>query len=486
MHPKRLLWALAVFVNDWWWSRPWKRLLYCAPILGVAGLALVVSVWYLFTPTPRISYRYATVANRAIASGDYKTAELYTRKLIALEPANPEYRYSRAQLAAAAKDTDRAWAYMKELAPDDRAGYAKAHLWQAAQMLSGQRERTKEELALARRHLERAVDGLPENIDARGLLVQLYVADQQYEKAALHLAVVAEERPAARLGLARIHAFLGDKELARKEAEAVSVHFAKLLHQNPDDIEARVRLAETYTFLEDYRRAVELLENGLKRKNDDRYRQLLSQVYVIWSDHLPPEAVSERLEYVQRAMDYNPAEYEVLKRMAQFAAKDSPHSQQMRQQLHEVLASGKAQATVHMILGTIGIQDGDLDKALFHLEQAHAQNGQIPAVVNNLAYLLARVDPPQLDRALQLADAAVELAPRSAEIRETRGDIHFRLQNWKQTISDLEIALGVFPDRKSLHEKLAVAYEQLGETELAAQHRKNSERLETDDASPGQ
>jgi Tfp pilus assembly protein PilF len=49
--------------------------------------------------------------------------------------------------------------------------------------------------------------------------------------------------------------------------------------------------------------------------------------------------------------------------------------------------------------------------------------------------------------------------------------IYAKMGKTKEAIIDLEFALRVFPDRKSLHQTLAELYEALGDSELARQHR---------------
>ena len=52
---------------------------------------------------------------------------------------------------------------------------------------------------------------------------------------------------------------------------------------------------------------------------------------------------------------------------------------------------------------------------------------QMPVLLNNLAWVLLSAEPPQLDKALSMADAAVKALPQHPEIRETRGVILARL-----------------------------------------------------------
>ena len=96
---------------------------------------------------------------------------------------------------------------------------------------------------------------------------------------------------------------------------------------------------------------------------------------------------------------------------------------------------------------------------------------QMPVLLNNLAWVLLSAEPPQLDKALSMADAAVKALPQHPEIRETRGVILARLGRWTEALADLEIALAAFPDRAYIHDSLADAYQHLGDPDMAARHR---------------
>jgi regulator of sirC expression with transglutaminase-like and TPR domain len=79
-----------------------------------------------------------------------------------------------------------------------------------------------------------------------------------------------------------------------------------------------------------------------------------------------------------------------------------------------------------------------------------------------------------LDRALQLADAAIQVDPQHPEIRETRGMILARLKRWTDSLVDLELALDAMPERPRLHRTLAEVYSAIGDESLATLHQQLS------------
>lgn len=95
-------------------------------------------------------------------------------------------------------------------------------------------------------------------------------------------------------------------------------------------------------------------------------------------------------------------------------------------------------------------------------------------LLNNLRWAIAHAEPPDLDRALNLANAAHQAAPNHPDVLETRGQILAKLGRWKEAITDLDKALPAMPNRARVHDTLAPAYENLGVKELADEHRRRA------------
>lgn len=96
-------------------------------------------------------------------------------------------------------------------------------------------------------------------------------------------------------------------------------------------------------------------------------------------------------------------------------------------------------------------------------------------VANNLAWALASQPEPDLPRALELIELALDGNPTEPNFLSTRGRILARLGRWKDALSSLEAALPALPNNPTLHADLADVYAALGSTELAAEHRQKAE-----------
>lgn len=474
--PLKLFRAVVGLFSDWWDSRSFLSLLRGSPALIMVLLVFGVLIADQTREDTERIFRYERAAAAAVQEEDYDVARVCYDKLVRLDAEQPRYKYALAVLAEKQDQAEQARRMMSQLAPADRTGFGPAHYWLANDRLQKE-EKTAEDVEFIRIHMLRAVDDQPGIVNAHAVLSRIYLVRREPKRAAEHLALVVQRQPSQRLALAMLYAQLGRKEEFVEQARLATKYWRELAEQNPTNVQLRLKWAQCETLLQNHPEAARILQTAMASQQDDRYRQALAGVLAAWSDRIPPENLSRKLELLQQALSLAPESAEVLQRLAPFAVKENPNYEEVRKQLHEILARGKAQATVHMILGTIATQEDDFEAALFHLEQAHQQNARMPQVSNNLAWVLAHRDPPDLERALKLADVAVELAPRMAAIRETRGVIHIKMKQWKKAITDLEMALPLLSaaQQKSVHEHLALAYEQIGNEALAESHRKLAE-----------
>jgi len=74
--------------------------------------------------------------------------------------------------------------------------------------------------------------------------------------------------------------------------------------------------------------------------------------------------------------------------------------------LQDILASGRATAIAHAMLGIINAVDGHQDRASVHLGQAYRLDPGLADVVAALIELLRKSNPPDAANALAAATAA--------------------------------------------------------------------------------
>jgi tetratricopeptide (TPR) repeat protein len=453
-------------------------------LLAGAGIVTLTGLC-LLAPAGEVEARYLEAGRDALKRKDYSAARSYYQRLASRGVDRPEVVYGEALTAEALGEAGRAEALMADLAPEDppedRPGYAPAHLWQARRLL-GRSRNSPERRAAAEKHLLLALDGdLAEREAAHGLLGELYLATGRLDQAEPHLNRAVKTRPQLRMRLAQLHALRGDKSRAVSEANLALTFFRARAMKDLQDHSARVQWADALAFLEQFPEAVAVLEEGLSATHEPVYRAALAGAYVTWADAVardPKAKVGERLRLVEQGLKYDPASPALLDRLLAATRTDGPSAEEARAALRNMAATGVAAGTAHFALGLDAWQRGREDEARLHWERAIELAPQVPSVANNLAWVLAQSKEPDLPRALELSNRAVEHAPGNASFRDTRGRILARMGRCKEALPDLEAAVAASPRDADLHRTLADVYRRLGSPGMAEEH----ERLARDES----
>jgi len=142
----------------------------------------------------------------------------------------------------------------------------------------------------------------------------------------------------------------------------------------------------------------------------------------------------------------------------------------VREILTGVIATGGSSALAHFALSNVLWSEGKTEDADWHLQQAYRMDNKFAVIGNNMAYILANRDPPELDQAWTVIKAVVDQMPENAEFRDTMGMILMKLGKSDEAITELERALPGLKTPKVTHQNLASLYKKLGRDQIAAQH----------------
>ena len=449
--------------------------LFCLPALLGIIVSVGVAVWMSRLSLSDVEFEYARAARDALAANQIDLACWCNRKLLFIKPNDAEPRLVLAQMAEKSGDLARTERLMRQVAPLTEAGYAPAHLWVARKLMSeaparDQQQRVRQ-IKEIQQHLRHAIEVEPRNMEARELLGNICARTGQVSEAIANLTVVAEVHPSVHLTLAQLFAVRGERSLAEMHGKTVQDHFQKKLAANPGDIDAELGLAAADLFLGDSQNAIAVLTKGYERTHDKRFDLALTGAYVLAFDQTDPSDVTKRLDLIQKAWRHGSDSVAVLARLDALTSGTGGEAQRARETLEKSIEQDKSSGLAHYALAGVAVRDGDLKKALVHAEAAYAAMPGVPEMGNNLAFLLMSNEPPDLERAVKLADAAVNSAPDNPNFRETRGQILVKLQRYRDAVPDLELALRQLKNMPGIHTGLADAYEHLGDRELAAKHR---------------
>ena len=461
--------------QDWPTQTDRRRERIAAGFLATIPVAIVLWAYGFGIPEDTIISSYRNTADVSLADGETAVAAVAVERLLRLDAAAPTHQLLRARYLAAEGKLDEAERIGLRIM-DSGGRYAEpARRWltelrlrrTSANSIAGSSivegagrttDPPDQETTSADRRLALAGDYL-----ARGLTVP-----------AIHeLEQIVDDCPEERLTLARLLVVTGEQERARVQGRAAREYYQQQLDQSPLSETPRLKLASCYTFLEEFPKAVAVLSRGWELTQESCYREALARTYVVWHDNAErsgrPPAMCLRL--LEKSLEYVPENAQALKRVAVTATQEGRAGPAI-DLLTRALDGRPIPACVHCVLGTNAFAHGRVNNAVQHLEEAYRIDPENVETLNNLAWALAHADPPNLDRALRLAEDAVQRNPRLASCLETRGQILAKLGRWERAVADLEAVTSVMPNSASVHAALADAYEHLGDESLAAEHRR--------------
>ncbi|HEY5313309.1 MAG TPA: tetratricopeptide repeat protein [Pirellulales bacterium] len=467
--------------------RVWTRKMTLSVLPAVLGAIVAIGLGAGITLTSRddLSVRYGTAAKQAIDDRDHARAALWLTRLAKQEPRQPAYRYELAVALDGEGQHEQARALMQTLAPSDRAGFPPAHLW-LARRLCEQPSATIGELQAAWRHLNRVLHYSPHAEEVHALLARVLVSLGQLADAEQHLKQAATHDPDMRLLLAAVYAREGKFEQSEQSAKAAD----QILSQQLDDQATepqrlRLRLADAKVLAGDFAGAQRVLSQ-LELDDPAAAQMRLAQLYLAWYDALGRAGGSpvERCALLQRSWDAVPWNLPALERLLQLADKTADESQWSAGVL-EKMDWSTAPVQAHVAVGLAQWQAGEHAAARQHLEAACRAAPQDVRAGNNLAWMLAHDDPPELERALELSSQALAQAPRQSNLLDTHGRILFKLGRWSEALRDFEALAAARPQDTQLHELLADCYAKLDMPELADfQRRLATNAKPTSDSQP--
>lgn len=477
----------------WWLGRQWRYLLPGLPAL-VVGLGSLGLIGFALAEGNRdLTARYLEGGKARAKAGDFAGAMTCYERLTSLGEDRPDVVYGLARAAESAGYVERAVVLMRELAPPGERGYGDAHLWWAKHLLR-YGGKSKQNLDQVERHLLNALDARVEERElAHGLLGMLYLDRGNLDQAEPHLRKSVEVNPQLQLRLAELYLARGNLQRGRNAAEQAARFYQGWARSDLYARQGRLGLADARILLGEFPEALAALREGLNATGDPVYRKAISRVYVAWSHHVAKtkkDSLGEQLDLAEKALEADPDNTDLVLGVWAMTNTVGKEGDQAIAVLRKQLSNGKATALTHLALGMHawknaqpgGAQSPDPRKqteALLHLEQAYKLQPGMALVANNLAWILANAQPPDLKRALSLINSVLERWPNEPMFRDTRGFIHFRLGNWKDALSDYQAVLPAYADQPDIHKRLAAVYDKLGLKEMSAEHSQRASELET-------
>ena len=477
-------WKIIAFPIHWLMAN-WKQHRFRDLMLGIPAIAGIIAAAVLFgagqIQERSLTTSYFNAAQRAIVEKDFPLAELLLGRVLQRGDGRvSDAQYLLAVLFDELGQKERAAALLRIIAPDDSKGNQDAHR-RLAIILANQTTFQSNPADIKRLywHLTAAKgDGTPEMELAWG---QYSLAVGDLTSARRHLEVAVKAFPEIWQTLGVIEVAVGNNDIATAHFQRSAEHLSEKLRNDPKDESSRVDYAQVLMKLGRLDEARIILEQGKLLNPDGKWSWLLASLAVSYHDlnASTGKPISELLSYLDRALTYDPNHGPALNRLMAYAKADVSGNVALKTVLARVIAEGEQPALAHLAMGNLCWLEDDQKAALFHFERATEIRSDAAVILNNLAWLISHDEvTPDFDRAMALINSALEQTPEDPRFLDTRGTIYFLTKNWKPALTDLERALSGVRDKRAVHDKLAIIYQELGMKEISEQHKLLSQQLQ--------
>ena len=360
--------------------------------------------------------------------------------------------------------------------------------------------RDRGDLPAARHHLQMACDLAPQVSQFQNdLALNLSAGNRQDQERGLTIieSVLQKDplNPHFRDTRGRIFALLGRNESAAADLEFAFARLGDSVNNRavlakvnaalgriqpvaaPGDSPAAVlKLVRSLVGQANYAQAVEKLESAIIINPNPVLASTLADVCAAWLESASlrnVSAASERLQIIQKGLNQSP-EHHKLRLYLLKASQASDDSRLLAKNLldqYVSAAAGQSAAGWHQLLGQDAWARGDFSVARQEFEAAYRLAPQLTLNQSNLAQALLTDRPEDLERGLQIIQAAVNALPQNPEYRNIRGKILARLGRNQAAVDDLKFASEKLSNPVETRKILAEVYEALGKPQLARQVR---------------
>jgi hypothetical protein len=398
--------------------------------------------------------------------------DLLLRRLLQLQDSNSRITYLVAAQLARQQRLAQARQLMRRIAPVPEGGFIPAHHWLAGDQLSNLQIRTAEDRERLLKDLALAVRWPGCHPALRSFYSQLLESqgDVPQAMAVLEQAAQDESNIDAKLGIARLAAKHGERARLERVSAEIKEEIRRRVEAETADSLDWARLANLWLIEQQPAQARKAAESGLKKDPEHpQLRRLLSESYrmeYLMSIQQDGGKTKLKLGLLDAALKSDPSNPSVGVEIARLMNLGQDTTPELQEALEKQLAAGQATALTHILLANRQLVNGDLKAAAPHLELALRQAPNSPTVMNNLALVLARTNQ-QLDRALELANAAVGAIPGNPEFRDTLGEVRHTTGDQLGAIDSYEAAIGIDGSRVGTRRKLIALYRELGMQDMA-------------------
>ncbi len=507
LFPLRLLVAWAMFmINSWAVSRHGWAFLWGLPaVLAIVGClsGLWVASYLRQGQSINASQAYYNLFRTDPEKGP-KIAEIFAVKLVELEPQSDAMKYQLGLIRAENGKNTSAVDIMTYLAPEDRLGFAGAHVWLARYYLSPLSEMAegkRDELivkhfdsamasdpdnpfalfSLAEFHEDKALDfkeGTPER------KAELLIAVDYLNQLIVGREIENEIQLSAIPKLTKLLIDLDRKPEAVERLNSILKRFMPLVRRNPEFLDLWKIAVSSCVLVGDYDQADAILEEAISLSRKQDAKMMLEQMATAlvvekansYTDLKDGRQYLDRLNLLCVAVVKHAQNRVLYQRLLEYVnSKANPDLDIAR--LEQSIIESTQPGVVHILLGMDKITKGDVLTGQKHWRIAEQQLLLTPMIINNLIEVAIADNFDDFDNMLDLVTLAVELFPNTPMFYQTRGMYYKKMKRFPEAIADFKHAVESLPSNLPVRKLLIECHEEFGETELANEQRRAVQKI---------
>ncbi len=488
--PSFLVWSVVGFASGWVQTRRLGSLFLGAPALILAFVVIAMTLQTREDLSSETVRRYITRSQMYLKENRVDQAEFYINRLKTLGYQSDPILVTRAEIATRRQRLDLAdVCYREMLTNSDHTQDALAHRQLALSALRATPDPQSATTSEAILHLQKAIEANPGDLFCHELLAKLFLTRNDLGSVIRHFEPVAQQNPAAQIQLARLFEKVGRNSKKVEAASKAERYFSRLvteleskpLEQGTSEAartaewsDGTLNWSESLIMQGKLDEAISLVTAALDRQDLPALRHRVASIYVRKSNTLPVSEKSwqPRWELITLCRNYDPDSRESLVVLAEIASHAPFELRQMAQrELAPYLENGQAPPAAYYLVGTAAAEDKQWSTAIKLLRKSVQIEPRAGIAWNNLAFALYSQTPPDWQDAERCVSEAIRLEPHPAQYHETRGQIMVGLEHWTEVVRELELALQGLPPQARIHGGLALAYQNLGDEDLADYHR---------------
>jgi len=473
-----------------------QRRLKIEPLLAAIPAVMTLTVLAFMISRNSDIDKFETYASFLAESQQFDKAGKTDAAMIAalrscLETATPDNRYNAARLFAKSPDRSvmaRGYRLIRYLASQAGGNQADAHLFIADEILRQVERDPNSNRNLFYRYLSELRAGFersPNRYDILERLAEGLLLIGEDRSLTGLLAPTLEFWPHGHFYLAQVAFGNGDDALQKTHALAMVRHFRSSPAELEADQKYRIRFAISLALAGEFSEAESFVRQLTATPgSDDLHKSLTEKIDLIRIitriNEFPNDSDQdiEVLGSMLEAEDLSQSFEAAVKRQLLRKGPLRPALVKLCRNLHATRKEA-FDSDDYVFWASILRQNQQNDEAREFLERAVKLSPENDIASNNLANLLYKLEPLDLDRALSLCESVLKRNPKLPTFLETRGQVLAKLGRDEEAIADLAQSLEAFPNVPEIHETLARCYRKVGNPALADAHQKRFEELKS-------